>query len=193
VRILIGAALQQAGALGYTIEPVFSLYQGQTYRVLLRVLGQARNPEPNYGFLGYCAHCGQFAMPSWRYLSRSTCALGHGPLCLTGPLWLGPLHDVGTLALMRALAIEWGWGDRVAYLDLLRGEAELPPYHFSLGEIGRRGKLDVPQRDHLIQALRDRGYEACATQFAQDAIKTTASLAVCIEVARVLLQLKTQP
>ncbi|NJM56993.1 MAG: hypothetical protein HC857_05570, partial [Synechococcales cyanobacterium RU_4_20] len=32
-------------------------------------------------------------------------------------------------------------------LQLFAAEADLPPYHFPLGEIGRRGQMDPPKRD----------------------------------------------
>jgi len=65
----------------------------------------------------------------------------------------------------------------------MQGEIEFPPYFYTLREIGHRGKLDLPQRSHLIQALQEEGYQAAATHIEAQAIKTNASMDVVIAIA----------
>lgn len=60
----------------------------------------------------------------------------------------------------------------------------MPPYYYPLGEIGRLGQMDIPRRDGLIQALRDRNFRATLTHLNWEAIKTDATMAECIEIAR---------
>ncbi|MFE4104714.1 tRNA (guanine-N1)-methyltransferase [Almyronema epifaneia] len=189
LRLLIGTALQQAGTKGMQVQPIFSLFNGSVHRVMLRlVMDQPWLPE-NYGFLGYCHDCGHYQTVSWRKLGDVRCpacvsSTPAKPMTLSGPLWLGPLHDIDFLGQMIRLAKDWQWSRRVKLLKIMEAEANLPPYYFTLGEIGRHGKLDIPRRDRLIQLLRDRGYQAALTHLDFQAVKTDASIATCIELAK---------
>jgi len=139
-----------------------------------------------YGFLGYCHQCGEYQCLGWRKLSRAVCDYHDAPLPLTlsGPQWLGPLHDPGFLQRMHRQAEDWDWGSMAQLLAVMSAEAELPPYHFPLGELGKWGKMDPPKRDRLIQALQVQGYAASPTQFSAQAFKTNASLHHCIELSQ---------
>ncbi|NEQ30574.1 MAG: tRNA (guanine-N1)-methyltransferase [Leptolyngbya sp. SIO4C5] len=189
LRLLIGTALQQAAAKGMQVQPVFSLFNGTVHRVMLRLVMDQPWTVEHYGFLGYCHGCGHYQTVSWRRLGDARCPACEAhetarPLTLSGPLWLGPLHDAAFLAQMVRLAQDWHWPRRVKLLQIMADEADLPPYYFTLGEIGRHGQLDIPRRDRLIQRLRDRGYRAALTHLDFQAIKTDAPMATCVELAR---------
>ncbi len=194
VRLLMGSAMQQAAARGFGLRPVFSLYTGQVHRVMMRLTRSDRGFTSQYGFLGYCHHCGHYQTLSWRQLGRTMCpnsaAHSHietGPLIVSGPMWLGPLHDRSVLSSMLALAHTWHWHLRGGLLMTMLTEAEMPPYYFSLPAIGRYGQMDIPKREALINTLCDRGYAACRTHFDAQAIKTTATMADCIAAAKALV------
>jgi tRNA (guanine26-N2/guanine27-N2)-dimethyltransferase len=184
LRLLIGAVQQQAAAKGLGLEPVFSLFALSTYRVMLRLVKRQLLTVENYGFLGYCHHCGEYQTVSWRKLGRVVCPHDSYPLTLNGPMWLGALHDQHQLRRLEQLAQKWDWMERVKLLQVMEAEVGLPPYFYTLGEIGRRGKMDIPKRDRLIQALQERGYRASPTHIDAQAIKTNADLPLCIAVAR---------
>lgn len=191
LRMLLGHAAQQAGARGWQIEPVFSLFNGQVHRVMVRLVANAGLPDQHSGFIGYCHCCGHFQAVGWRQLGRVSCpcdrsspAPRQSSLVLSGPLWLGPLHDAAMLAQMAALAASWNWSQRLRLLQVMQAEAALPPYYYPLGEIGRLGQIDIPPRQALLQALRDRGWRATLTHLDWAAIKTDATIAECLEVAR---------
>jgi tRNA (guanine26-N2/guanine27-N2)-dimethyltransferase len=183
LRLLIGAVQQQAAAKGLGIEPMFSLFANQTYRVMLRLVKHQSLTEQNYGFIGYCHHCGEYQTVSWHKLGRVVCLHDSHPLTLGGPMWLGALHDRNQLKRLTLLAQKWDWSERVKLLQVMEAEVDLPPYFYSLPEIGRRGKMDIPKRDRLIQALIERGYRASPTHIDAQAIKTDADLPTCIAVA----------
>lgn len=190
LRILIGAIAQQTAAQHCSLQPVFSLYSGQTYRVMVRVFPKAFNLAKFNRFLGYCSQCGHYETLDWRYLSRAHCD-NHNPpqpMSVSGPLWVGALHDRAFLQSMANLAQTWHWQKVAALLEVMQAEANLPPYYFPLGEIGRRGKLDIPSRDRLIQALINAGYVATNTHLDPQAIKTNASLKICVDIARSLTE-----
>jgi tRNA (guanine26-N2/guanine27-N2)-dimethyltransferase len=197
LRILLGSLHQQATALGYGINPIFSLYADKVWRVMVQLLPKARvwppkQPIAEYGFLGYCHGCGGFQSVDWRSLGRVTCASGqcdHPPV-VSGPMWLGELADADWLKKIRILAEKLniepaaelrGWVELLVRLDLWRSEIGMPPYFYTLGEVGRRGKMDIPKRDRLAQALIEQGYRFSRTAIDPEGFKTDATLATCVK------------
>ncbi|NJL01698.1 MAG: tRNA (guanine-N1)-methyltransferase [Spirulinaceae cyanobacterium SM2_1_0] len=183
LRLLLGALQQQAAALGFGIQPGFSFWAGATHRVLVRLQPKPNLTPDNYGFLGYCQICGEYQTILWQKLGRTSCDCGQA-LTHSGPLWLGALHDRPLLTAMGDRARSWQWFSQAKLLDRMHAEAELPPYYFPLGEIGRRGKLDVPSRSQLLAALQASGFQATPTHCDAEAVKTDATLADCVAIAR---------
>jgi tRNA (guanine26-N2/guanine27-N2)-dimethyltransferase len=99
-------------------------------------------------------------------------------------MWLGPLHDRAYLQPMEQLAQQWGWQQRAKLLHLMQAEAKMPPYFYTLGEIGRRGQMDIPKRSRLQRGLLARGYCFSLTHIHPEGIKTDAPFSMCLEVAR---------
>ena len=184
LRILIGATQQQAASKGFGIEPIFSLFTGQTYRIMLRLLSKSQLNTDNYGFLAYCHSCGNYQTFSWRKLNKAGCSCHNPAIVVSGAMWLGKLHDSAQLKHFTSLAQQWKWVKIVKLLNLMQGEINFPPYYYTLREIGNRGKLDLPKRSHLIQALQDNGYRATATHIDPQAIKTNANLETIIAIGR---------
>lgn len=184
LRFLIGSIQQTAAARGFGVDPVFSLFTGQTYRVMLRLTASIRLTDRNYGFLGYCHECGTYQTVGWRELGRSLCSIDSRFLVVSGAMWLGALHDRSFLSSMIDLAEQWNWKSRVKLLQKMIAEAEMPPYFYPLGEIGRRGKLDLPKCADLIQTLQTWGYRASVTHLDRQAIKTDADMPTCVRAAQ---------
>jgi tRNA (guanine26-N2/guanine27-N2)-dimethyltransferase len=184
LRLILGNVQQQAASRGMGIVPVFSYFTGQTYRVMVRLVSSIQLTDQNYGFLGFCHECGTYQKVEWRKLGRSQCALESRSLVLSGAMWLGNLHDAEQIAAMINVAKEWNWTAQIRLLELMFAEAEMPPYFYTLGEIGRRGKLDIPKSNYLIQTLQDWGHRASLTHIDREAIKTDADLPTCIRAAK---------
>lgn len=185
LRVIIGSVAQQAGTKGMGVEPVFSLFAGETYRVMFRLIRHANLTAENYGFLGYCHQCGDYQTISWRKLGKAVCPCDNS-LTVSGAMWLGALHDRSYLLAMQEFARGLQWHSIVKLLSTMESEAELPPYFFTLQEIGKRGKLDLPKRSLIIAALQDRGYRASATHINAEAIKTDADIHTCMAIAKAL-------
>ena len=205
LRLLLGHAAQTAAARGLGIQPVFSLFTGQVHRAMVRLVKRPTLSSQTYGFLAYCHTCGQFQTVGWRKLGQVLCPACQGqpnssalhgsttqeptvshpsPPILSGPMWLGDLHHVPTLEAMASLAQAWGWSSQINLLSRMAAEVALPPYYYPLGEIGRRGQRDIPNRNQLITALQSQGYRAAVPSCDPQAIKTNASLATCLALAR---------
>lgn len=188
LRLLLGTLQQQAAQRNLGIEPVFSFFWGDTCRVMARLVKKPQLTEQNYGWLGYCHHCGNYALPPWRKLSQAICAHDDLPLTLSGALWLGELHNTKFLGKMLELAITWAWSDVTKRLEIMIAENPLPPYFFPLKEIGYRAKIDLPPRDRLISTLQEKGFQVSRTHIQAEAIKTNASMGEMMAIAAQLSQ-----
>ncbi|MEA5450719.1 tRNA (guanine-N1)-methyltransferase [Leptolyngbya sp. CCNP1308] len=185
LRLIIGHAAQTAAARGMGVEPVFSLFTGQVHRAMVRLVSKPTLTEANYGFLAYCHRCGHFQAVDWRHLGRVNCLCGvQDPPVVSGPMWLGPLHNGEILTEMQGLADLWGWSSQAKLLDIMAEEIDLPPYYYPLGEIGRRGQMDIPNRDRLIAVLQTQGYQAAIPSMDWQGVKTNAAFGDCVAIAR---------
>jgi tRNA (guanine26-N2/guanine27-N2)-dimethyltransferase len=189
LRLLLYCVAQQAAIMGLGIEPVFSLYRGQAYRVMVRVLAKQNWQTDRSGFLGYCHSCGNFQTLGWRQLGQAVCDCTGRSLSVSGPLWLGPLHSDDWLTAMEPLAQARDWTSITALIQTMQAENLLSPYYYPLGEIGRRGKIDLPKRDRLIQALSAAGYQASPTHLDPEAFKTNAPFPDCVAIAQTLTRI----
>ena len=115
-------------------------------------------------------------------------------------MWLGPLHNDADLKSMAQVAVRLQaqaqhpdagrrWDRAQKLLALMASEATQPPYYYPLAEIGRRGQMDIPPINDLLDALQSHGFTATRTHLHPQAIKTTAPIATCIELAEELNRL----
>ncbi|MGD1920443.1 MAG: tRNA (guanine-N1)-methyltransferase [Pleurocapsa sp.] len=176
LRLLIGATQQQAATQGLGIEPVFSLFTGKTYRLMMRLVSKPQITQGNYGFLGYCHNCGNYQTISWRKLNKIGCSCNTPNVTVSGAMWLGNLHDSQLLNRYINLAQQLKWQKIVDLLVIMAGEIDLPPYFYTLKSISGFSKLYLPKRSHIIRALQKRGYKAAATHINPQAIKTDATI-----------------
>ncbi|EDX86945.1 N2,N2-dimethylguanosine tRNA methyltransferase [Synechococcus sp. PCC 7335] len=188
LRLLIGLAVQQAAARGLGAWPVFSWYHAQVNRVMMRITRASTWQRDRYGFLTYCHTCGQFGRLGWKQLQKGTACVCQSvnPPVVSGPMWLGPLHNLDDLAAMHHIAGQKNWPDHLALIEIMQSEANLPPYFYPLAEIGRRAQIDIPPRQSLIDSIKDAGFRASETHLSAQAIKTEAPLSICLDLARQL-------
>ena len=186
LRLLIGATQQQAATQRLSIKPIFSLFTGKTYRLMLQLCPKPNLTEDNYGFLSYCHHCGNYQTKTWQKLNQIGCNCQIPNVTVSGAMWLGKLHDYEHLQHYLTLAQQWGWQKIVNLLTLMAEENDLPPYFYTLQDLAKRNKLDLPKRSQIIEALRQQGYQAAKTHINSQAIKTNASMQSCITIIRKL-------
>ncbi len=184
LRLLIGSVQQQAATKGLGIEPLFSLFTGKTYRLMLRLIHKPKLTTKNYGFIAYCHSCGNYQTVTWRKLGKVSCSCPNPSVILSGAMWQGELHQKPYIERLLSMAQQWQWQEAEKLLSKLAAEIDTPPYFYTLGEIGKRGKLDLPRRSQLIKALQDAGYRASKTHINNLAIKTTADIYTCIDIAK---------
>ena len=186
LRLIIGSVQQQAATKGLGVEPIFSFFTGKTYRLMLRLLAKPNLNLKNYGWLAYCHHCGNYQTVSARKLGKVNCTCDRPTVTLSGAMWLGKLHHPQQLQRLQTIAQQLEWQEVANLLGVMSAETNFPPYFYTLGEIGNRGKMDIPKRSHLITALQNKGYQATVTHINPQAIKTNADLNTCIALSRFL-------
>jgi tRNA (guanine26-N2/guanine27-N2)-dimethyltransferase len=184
LRLIIGSVLQQAATKGLGIKPIFSYFTGKTYRLMLQLQPKPNLNLQNYGWLAYCHYCGNYQTVSARQLGKISCSCTAPTIVVSGAMWLGRLHHPQQVKRLSAIARTLEWQQASELLTVMAVEAELPPYFYTLGEIGNRGKMDIPKRSQLIAALQTEGYRASITHINSQAIKTDADIHTCIAIAR---------
>lgn len=213
LRMLMGAVVKEASLRNMTVLPIFSVYapHGPVFRVLLRASPGKLNKNMHYRFIYYCGKCGDSSTVDWESLGRTCCPCSEkvsDSIKMSGPLWTGPLHNAKDIQDMIALAKEWGWIPDVAeaeslssssggrrkkkqeklleLLNLMLEEShpELPFGYIHLDEVAKRGKIQTPRRERLIQALRNEGYIVSRSQICPNAVKTNCSMTSCIALAK---------
>lgn len=75
-----------------------------------------------------------------KVVMKGSAATAAAAVRVTGPLWVGPLHDGEAMGGMGELAEEWGWGNDVtSLLGVLAQEVhdDLPPFSLDLHSLSR--------------------------------------------------------
>lgn len=159
LRILLAFCARLAAAHGKGIRPVLSFSSEHFLRTFLRLVPPGETTDE-----ARVGHVLVSAAGSREVPASDPAAIG--------PLWLGPLTDAGWA---HGLApSEWTLPGTARLLDLLRGEADLPPFFASTDEIAGRLRASPPRVADLLGALRDLGYRAARTHFDPCGVKTDA-------------------
>ncbi len=182
LRILIGFLMRRFVQANMYGVPLFSLFDGYCWRVLLRVFKGTRGfPTENLGFIAQ--------MPDGEY--RATLAGVPAPLNTElkpsntvrwiGPLWLGALHDHGFLSEMFRSAKEDYFAYAKRVIARMHRELDEIPIVYNLSGLADRLEKSVPSTRQAIQFLRERGYRASGVHHAGNAVRTDAPLAVLFQ------------
>ena len=179
-RILVGYCVRQAASLDIGLWPLLAHGSEHYVRVYLRAERGIRQAEEALGRLGYLAS------------GRRTLGLEEGSPVkgrVTGPLWLGPLFDrpfldgmqkdAGERLTGRALGpappAPLAAGERLwRLLELMREEAQMPPFFHELDACASEWGTDPPPLKALLEALRAAGFRASRTHFCPTGFRTDA-------------------
>ena len=216
LRVLVGDAVRIGASMGLKLTPVFSLFHphGPVFRAMLRVDKLKGEWEAAcVGYVGRCRACGDARVVQPTELGGAFCrtcgeegtSTRRVQQCLevSGPMWLGPLHERATVERLRVKALEKGWiGDGSAgvvskvkgqmtleaLLDVFATEADtrLPPFHHRTDELARSGRgltRGIPPARAWIEELQHRGYAACRTHVDARGLKTDAPMDQVIDAA----------
>ncbi|KAH0865155.1 hypothetical protein HID58_082366 [Brassica napus] len=200
LRMLIGGAVREAALLGYHVTPLFSYYSyhGPVFRVLLRVHRGKLHEDRNYGFVTFCHLCGHSDTVRWDELGLMGCPCSDtkasSSLVVSGPMWLGPLHDGSYVTEMLELAKEWGWVGEGTGMDLdlekllsimiEESDPRLPPGYFKMDEMASRAKMNSPSLKKMMSALVKEGYAVSRSHIISNGLKTDCPMSHFIRIAK---------
>ncbi|CAH2063977.1 unnamed protein product [Thlaspi arvense] len=198
LRMLIGGAVREAALLGYHVTPLFSYYSyhGPVFRVLLRVHRGKLHEDRNYGFVTFCHLCGHSRTVRWDELGLMGCPCSDtkasSSLVVSGPMWLGPLHDAPYVTEMLELAKEWGWVSEGSGLDLEKllsimieeSDPRLPPGYTIMDQMASRAKINSPSLKKMTSALVKEGYAVSRSHIISNALKTNCPMSNFIRIAK---------
>ncbi|CAE5958461.1 unnamed protein product [Arabidopsis arenosa] len=202
LRMLIGGAVREAALLGYHVTPLFSYYSyhGPVFRVMLRVHRGKLHEDRNYGFVTHCNLCGHSHTLRFDELGLMGCPCSDtkasSSLVVSGPMWLGPLHDASYVTEMLELAKEWGWVSEGTGMDLEKllsimieeSDPRLPPGYTKMDEMASRAKMNSPPLKKMMSALVKEGYAASRSHIIPNALKTDCPMSHFVRIAKDNLQ-----
>ncbi|VVB05867.1 unnamed protein product [Arabis nemorensis] len=197
LRMLIGGAVREAALLGYHVKPLFSYYSyhGPVFRVLLRVHRGKLHEDRNYGFVTFCHLCGNSDTVRWDELGLMGCPCSDTKaspsLKVSGPMWLGPLHDATYVTEMLDLAKEWGWVSEGIGMDLEKllsimieeSDPRLPPGYTIMDQMASRAKMNSPSLKKMMSALVKEGYAVSRSHIISNALKTDCPMSDFVRIA----------
>ena len=228
LRVFVGDAVRIGAAMGLKVTPVFSLFHphGPVFRAMLRVEALVGDWDcGSVGHVGRCRACGDARVVDPGELGGAFChrcdairasfrdddgSIGgamdrRSCLEVSGPMWLGPLHERSTVEKLRSKAAEKGWigregasvedGTKVkgqmsleALLGSFAAESDprLPPFHHRTDELGRSGrglKRGIPAMKAWVEELKSRGFAACKTHVDSRGLKTNAPMEQIVDAA----------
>ena len=191
LRVLLGEVIRAGGRRGHRVKPVFSVFDGYAFRVLVRVeRGREDFPHRSFGMVLECPTCRAFFHHRLHESPPGRCPhCGGRDFLRGGPLWLGPLHDPGFVREMLEVLEPWYGPEKAVrkfrkWLGVLSRELPEPPYFYPLSVYTRHLGVTIPSSRKVVDALRDAGFAASLTHITGQGVKTTAPFAVFLDIVR---------
>ncbi len=165
LRILIGHIAREAAKEDKGLDTVLSYYADHYMRTFVRMKeggAEADRTLEKLGFIDHDPGTGCRTVSPERISARSM-----------GPLWLGPLHDHETLNSMRAGEGLHKRSRCEKYLELWRGELEVP-YFYDNDELASLSRTSPRPLGAVLEALGACG-KVSRTHFSPTGIRTELS------------------
>jgi len=190
IRILIGTVVRALSKYDKFALPLLSHVTAHYYRIYLKIGRNAKFANKcidELGFIAFCPNCRhRYHQKGLAPSIRSDCPFCGFNVKLSGPLWLGNLHDETFCQEVLTKLTEGDFRTKTQsekLLELCRDELNTVSF-YNYHKIAKDLKLAPVPVGQLMQALRRNGYQASRTHFSGISIKTDAS----IDVLRAILQ-----
>jgi tRNA (guanine26-N2/guanine27-N2)-dimethyltransferase len=171
LRILLGCLCREAAKYDRGIEPLLC-YTTDHY---IRVYVQIHNGKS----------AANASMAQYSSITAKEVPLSQESTTLVGPLWLGKLQKKTAIQEIRSLAstkilntkhLLW------KLLDLLEGEADAPPFFYTINDLSSLLKVSPPTMQHIVEQLKSKGFLVTRTHCTPTGFKTNAPLDIVTEV-----------
>jgi tRNA (guanine26-N2/guanine27-N2)-dimethyltransferase len=196
IRLLAGCLATAAAKQDIGIRVLFSHCTGHYIRVYATIAYSAKKADESLRNMGYVLHCfncfhRETRKGLFRLQTSMRCSECGSKPDFAGPLWVGKILDRQFCELVEKEAKHMplkNSGMISKTLALTKQEADAPVTYYVLDAICDRLALPVPSVNALLQALRQKGFQAVRTHFNSKGIKTDASATVMSGLMREVLQ-----
>jgi tRNA (guanine26-N2/guanine27-N2)-dimethyltransferase len=183
VRLLAGCLATTAAKHDIGVNVVFSHSSNHYIRIYSTIKYGAKKADESIKSMGYILHCfncfhRETAKESFFLEHSGKCSECHSNLSIAGPLWLGKIVDKRFCELMEEEAKKrnLGLGRKIEKtLTLIKNEVEAPITYYVSDKLCDKLNLPAPPIAKVLEALRNAGFQACATHFNSKGIRTDAS------------------
>ncbi len=171
IRLVLGCMRHIAARMDIEIVPLFAESDMHYYRVFVRVLNRP-DQEENIGYITHCESCKDRGATSRHQVA---CRLCGSAVKLSGPLWIGRLHE---REFLERMIRESGHlkvhkrCERILSTAVL--EADMPASYYTLDEIASEMGASPIGLDEAVRLLTGGGFAASPTAFDPTGFKTDA-------------------
>lgn len=183
VRLLAGSLAMTAAKYEMGINIIFSHSTDHYVRIYVTAKYGAKKADENVKNMGYILHCFKCLH---REPAKGLFLIEHSGECsecgskinVAGPLWLGKLYDRQFCELVqkevKRRAFKQGKKIR-KILALIENEVEAPITYYVVDKLSDTLNLPVSPVKKVIEALKERGFQAVLTHFNSTGIRSNAS------------------
>jgi tRNA (guanine26-N2/guanine27-N2)-dimethyltransferase len=190
IRILVGAVVRALGKYDKYAIPLLSHATAHYYRLYLKIGRSAKSANEcinELGFIAFCPNCRhRYHEKGLAPSVKNECILCGSNMKLTGPLWLGKLHDEAFCQAVLSKLKEGNFQTKVQsekLITLCRDEIDEVSF-YDYHKIAKDLRLAPMPIDNVLNELRRNGYQASRTHFSGTSIKTDANIYVLRELLR---------
>lgn len=192
VRLLAGCLAITAAKYDIGINVLFSHSTNHYIRLYAKIAYGAKKADESVKNMGYILHCFNCFH---RETLKTPLLIGHSGKCnqcnskldYAGPLWLGKIFDKEFCEKMEKEAEGMTLGCKAKVLKILaliKGEVDSSPTYYVVNKLCDKLAIPVPSIKRVLNALREKGFQASLTHFNFNGVRTNASAARLMEVLK---------
>jgi len=195
VRLLAGCLAMTAAKYDISISILFSHSTSHYIRLYATIKHGAKKADENIRNMGYIYHCFKCfhrepAKGLFLTNGSGKCSECGSKINVAGPLWLGKIFDRQFCELMEKETNQRTFRHRKKILKisgLIKNEVEAPITYYVLDKLCDALTLPVPPVRRVVEALRERGFQAFLTHFNSRGVRSNASAIEMKELLREIL------
>ena len=195
VRFLAGCVAMTAAKYDIGISLLFNHSTSHYIRLYATIKHGAKKADENIRNMGYIYHCfkcfhRELAKGLFLTNGSGKCSECGSKINVAGPLWLGKIFDRQFCELMEKETNQRTFKHIKKILKisgLIKNEVEAPITYYVLDKLCDALTLPVPPVRRVVEALRERGFQAFLTHFNSRGVRSNASAIEMKELLREIL------
>jgi tRNA (guanine26-N2/guanine27-N2)-dimethyltransferase len=156
MRIVLKRIIDSASEFNLGVTPLVCLSHRHYVKILVKLERNAEKSNENMAQIGYINYC-QKCLNRNAGEYEKTCSICGAVFDHAGPLWLGSLFETDFLKAMKKNNESRLYSDRKdisKVLDLMIGEAGMPPYYYNLHILFQKlGCKSIPKTDDVLNTI----------------------------------------